>query len=130
MQNQVFQEYIKMRLSEVRNLKLFEMTKKNRILELLVTNFARTLSELPKQPIVHWSDHSHHTRCLFQPRVPMWRSLLRIVKDCIRFENCLEIHLHCGVICKKMEQSTIPAEHLAEGVVSGRISVIFLASVF
>ena len=28
MQNQVFQEYIKMRLSEVRNLKLFEMTKK------------------------------------------------------------------------------------------------------
>ena len=43
-----------MRSSEVRNLKLFEMTKKNRILELLVTNFARTLSELPKQPIVQW----------------------------------------------------------------------------
>ena len=43
-----------MRSNEVRNLKLFEMTTKNRILELLVTNFARTLSELPKQPIVHW----------------------------------------------------------------------------
>ena len=42
-----------MRSSEVRNLKLFEMTIKNRILELLVTNFTRTLSELPKQPIVH-----------------------------------------------------------------------------
>ena len=46
-----------MRSSEVRNLKLFEMTKKNRILELLVTNFARTLSELPKQPIVQWLNH-------------------------------------------------------------------------
>ena len=42
-----------MRSSEVRNLKLFEMRKKIRILELSVTNFARTLSELPKQPIVH-----------------------------------------------------------------------------
>ena len=37
--------------------KTFLKTKKKyEILELLVTNFARTHSELPKQPIVHWGE--------------------------------------------------------------------------
>ena len=47
--------------------KTFLKTKKKyEILELLVTNFARTHSELPNQPIVHWWSSWRWTRwCLF-----------------------------------------------------------------
>ena len=69
-----------MRSSEVRNLKFFEMTKKNRILELLVTNFAQTHSELPKQPIVHWLHLFDFPPSLISPFLTVNNSMTITVK--------------------------------------------------
>ena len=53
-----------MRSSEVHNQSLLKTQKKYKILELLVTNFARTHSELPKQPIVQWGVTPHPYKTL------------------------------------------------------------------